>query len=142
MVLSEEAIKELIKGKTPDEIVGEGGLLKQLQKQLVEAALKGELTHHLGYEKHEKAGKSNSRNGYSKKTLKGEFGELEIEIPRDRNGEFKPVIVEKGANPIQGFRQENLVLVCPWNDHSGDPSPPVRNLRCGDFSSPCLHSDQ
>lgn len=110
MVLSEEAIEELIKGKTPDEIVGEGGLLKQLQKQLFEAALKGELTHHLGYEKHEKAGKNNSRNGYYKKTLKGEFGELEIEVPRDRNGEYEPKIIEKGQTRFKGFDKKILSL--------------------------------
>lgn len=109
-MLSEEVINNLIKGKTPDEIVGEGGLLKQLQKQLVEAALKGEMTHHLGYEKNEKAGKGNSRNGYSKKTLKGDFGEMEIDIPRDRNGEFKPVIVEKGQTRFKGFDQKILSL--------------------------------
>jgi hypothetical protein len=62
-------------------------LLKELTRALVERAMHAELTHHLGYEKHAPDGKAsgNSRNGTSAKTLKGDFGEVEIEVPRDRH---------------------------------------------------------
>ena len=70
----------------PEDLIGENGLLKQLTKALVERALQAELTTHLGYEKHDPEGHNsgNSRNGVSSKRLKGEFGTVEIEVPRDR----------------------------------------------------------
>jgi putative transposase len=81
--------------KTPEEIAGENGLLQQLTKAVLERILQAELTGHLGYEKHDPAGhkSGNSRNGTSRKTLKGNFGKLELETPRDRNGTFEPKIV-------------------------------------------------
>src|ERR1700752_16314 len=83
--------------KKPEDIIGENGLLKQLTKALLERAMQAELTHHLGYEKHDPAGykSGNSRNGKSKKKLTGEFGEIDLETPRDRNGSFEPKIVAK-----------------------------------------------
>src|ERR1700757_2699764 len=84
--------------KKPEDIVGENGLLKQLTKAILERALKAELTDHVGYEKHDPAGhhSGNSRNGTTTKKLKGEFGEIDLETPRDRNGSFEPAIVSKG----------------------------------------------
>jgi putative transposase len=72
--------------KKPEDLIGENGLLKQLTKALVERALQAEMAEHLGHNKHEPVTNSagNARNGKSQKTLKGEFGELPIEIPRDR----------------------------------------------------------
>jgi putative transposase len=71
----------------PEDLIGENGLLKQLTKLLVEKALDAELAEHLGHTKHEPVvnATGNTRNGKSRKTLKGEFGELPIEIPRDRH---------------------------------------------------------
>lgn len=91
--------------RSPEEILGENGLLKQLTKTLVERALQGELTHHLGYEKHDIKGNNsgNSRNGASQKKLKGDFGELAIDVPRDRNGTFEPRFIEKGQSRYPGF---------------------------------------
>jgi putative transposase len=73
-------------------LLGENGLLKQLTKALVEGALSVELTTHLGYETHSPEGHNsgNSRNGVSGKRLKGEFGIVEIEVPRDRQASFEP----------------------------------------------------
>jgi putative transposase len=73
-----------------------------LTKAVLERAVQAELTHHLGYDKHDPAGKNtgNSRNGKSKKTLKGEFGTLPIEVPRDRNSTFEPQIVPFRADPL------------------------------------------
>ena len=99
-------IDTLLKGyKNPDDIVGKNGLLKQLTKALLERAMSAELTEHVGYEKHDPAGNNtgNSRNGSSKKKLKGEFGEFELETPRDRNGSFEPKIIAKSQTRFTGF---------------------------------------
>jgi len=103
---TDELLDELMKNyKKPEDLIGETGLLKQLTKALIERAMKAEMTAHLGYEKHEPAGKKsgNSRNGKSKKTIKGEFGNMEIAVPRDRNATFEPVIIPKGETRFTGF---------------------------------------
>jgi putative transposase len=91
--------------KKPEDIIGENGLLKQLTKALLERALSAELTEHVGYGKHDPAGNNsgNSRNGKTKKGLKGDFGEIELETPRDRNGSFEPQIIAKGQTRFTGF---------------------------------------
>ena len=95
----------LVDYKTPEDVIGENGLLKRLTKALVERALSAELTQHLGYEKHDPAGyhTGNARNGATSKTLKGNFGEMELETPRDRNGTFEPKMVAKGQTRFTGF---------------------------------------
>src|SRR5206468_3648554 len=92
--------------------MGEQGLLKQLTKALVERAMNAELTHHLGYEKHDTSGRGsgNSRNGTSRKKLKGDFGEAEIEVPRDRNGTFTPQIVPPHQRRFTGFDDKILSM--------------------------------
>src|SRR5277367_282762 len=85
MTINPKLLDELVTGyQKPEDILGENGILKQFTKALLERALKAELTGHLGYEKHDPSGRKsgNSRNGASRKTLKGEFGEVEIETPR------------------------------------------------------------
>ena len=81
--------------QTPEDLIGENGLLKQLTKLLVEKALDAEMANHLGHDKNQPVVNTggNTRNGKSKKTLKGEFGELPIEIPRDRHGSFEPQLI-------------------------------------------------
>ena len=106
MATTDELLDDLMKNyRKPEDLIGENGLLKQLTKALIERAMKTEMTAHLGYVKHEPAGKKsgNSRNGNSKKTIKGEFGNLEIAVPRDRNSTFEPVIVPKGETRFTGF---------------------------------------
>ena len=85
--------------KKPEDLIGQNGLLKQLTKALVERALQAEMTDHLGHGKNQLVANEagNTRNGRSKKTLKGDFGELPIEIPRDRAGTFEPQIICCGA---------------------------------------------
>lgn len=82
----------------PEDLLGEHGLLKQLTKAVVERALQAEMAAHLGHDKHESVANAagNTRNGTSRKTLKGEFGELPIEIPRDRQGNFEPQLIPLG----------------------------------------------
>ena len=106
MEIKKEVLDELIKGyEKPEDLIGETGLLKQLTKALIERAMNAELTHHLGYEKHDPAGyhSGNSRNGRSPKTVKGEFGEIVVETPRDRNGSFEPQILPKRQTRFDGF---------------------------------------
>jgi putative transposase len=108
----DKLLDEMLKGKTPEEILGEGGVLKGLTKRLVERALEGEMTTHLGYEKHAPEGRNsgNSRNGATgKRVLTGE-GELEIEVPRDRNGDFDPQLVKKGQRRLPGFDEKVIAL--------------------------------
>jgi transposase-like protein len=102
--------EELAKGlKTPEDL---SQLSAFLTKLTVEAALKGEMNHHLGYEKNASIGRhsGNSRNGSSSKTLKGNHGELELSTPRDRNGTFEPHIVKKGQTRITGMDDQILCL--------------------------------
>ena len=101
-----DLIDELLKDyEKPEDIIGEGGILKQLTKAILERALESELTNQLGYPKNSPKGKNtgNSRNGKSKKTLKSDHGELSIEVPRDRNSKFDPQIVNKGQRRFTGF---------------------------------------
>src|SRR5436309_3263697 len=113
MEIDKEIVDKLLANyQKPEDIVGENGLLKQLTKALVERAMEAELTTHLGYEKHNPAGygSGNSRNGQSRKKLKGEFGEIEITVPRDRNASFEPQIVPKGETRFAGFDDKILSL--------------------------------
>jgi len=113
MPIDNKLIDNLLKDyKTPEEILGEDGLLKQLTKAVLERAMQAELSAHLGYEKHSAAGDNsgNSRNGKSKKTLKGEFGHLPIDVPRDRDSSFEPQIVPKGQTRFSGFDDKILSL--------------------------------
>lgn len=98
--------------KKPEDLIGENGLLKQLTKLLVERALDAEMTEHLGHDKHEPVANANgnTRNGRSRKTLKGEFGELPIEVPRDRHGSFEPQLVPKHQTRWNGFDDKILSL--------------------------------
>src|SRR3954470_19569257 len=106
------ALDELLTGKSAEEIVGPGGVLKQLTKALLERAMGAELSNHLGYEKHDSArrGSGNNRNGKSRKTVQGDFGTVEIEVPRDRNGSFERKILPKHERRFQGFDDKILSM--------------------------------
>src|SRR5215470_6968586 len=114
MAVDKDLIDKLIEGyQKPEDLIGENGLLKQLTKRLIERAMKAELTHELGYEKNERQegrGRGNSRNGKSRKKLKGDFGEIEIEVPRDREGQFEPKIVPKHQRRFDGFDDKILSM--------------------------------
>ena len=112
-VVPKELIDSLLAGyKKPEDLIGENGLLKQLTKLLVEKALDAEMTEHLGHDKNHPIQNSfgNARNGKSKKTLKGEFGELPIEVPRDRQGSFEPQLIPKHQTRWTGFDDKILSL--------------------------------
>jgi transposase-like protein len=108
----DEMLDELLADcQTPEDILGESGLLKQLSKRLIERALTGELNHHLKHNQEteldeavsERPPPSNSRNGYSKKTIQSNHGEMDLAIPRDRKGEFEPVLVPKHQRRLAGL---------------------------------------
>jgi putative transposase len=86
------------------QLTGEGGLLQQLTKRVLEAALDGEITDHLGYDKGDPAGNNggNSRNGVRGKTVLTQVGPAHIEVPRDRDGTFEPQIVRKRQRRLSG----------------------------------------
>jgi putative transposase len=113
MEIEKEVIdKLLVNYQKPEDIIGENGLVKQLTKALLERAMEAELTTHLGYEKHDPAGygSGNSRNGTSKKKLKGDFGEMDLAVPRDRQASFEPQIVPKGETRFTGFDDKILSM--------------------------------
>ena len=101
-----ELLDELLAGvSSPEDLTGDGGLFKALKKAMMERVLGAELTHHLGYEKGDVAGRGsgNSRNGHSKKTVLSDDGALDLAIPRDRAGTFEPQLVPKGERRLDGF---------------------------------------
>lgn len=94
------------------DLLGKDGLLKQLTKRLVERAMDGELTHQLGYAKNDFSGNNsgNSRNGKTKKTVKGSQGEFTVEVPRDRNGDFEPQLIKKHQRRFDGFDDKIIAM--------------------------------
>jgi putative transposase len=113
MTFRPELIDELLKEyRNPEDLMGEGGIVKQLTKALIERCLSAELDAHLVEEKADPPidRPKNRRNGHSKKTIKGEFGEAEIGIPRDRNGAFEPQLIAKGETRFTGFDGKILSL--------------------------------
>ena len=110
----EEKIRRLVKEhsgefKTQEQI---SSISSVMMKSILETALGAEMDDHLGYDKHspEGYGSGNSRNGSTKKTLKGEFGEIELETPRDRDGTFEPQLVRKRQTRITGFDDQILAM--------------------------------
>lgn len=112
MAISNEVLDELIKDyQSPEDLLGENGLLKQLTKALLERAMNAELTHELGFAKNDKSSlkeNSNRRNGTSVKTIKSKHGEIELAIPRDRHAEFEPQIIKKHQRRFEEF--DDLIL--------------------------------
>jgi putative transposase len=111
--LSDELIDELLADRRGEaEIVGPGGLLADLTRRLVERAMAGELTDHLGYEPHAEppGGVGNTRNGSTPKTLQTAHGPVRIERPRDRAGSFEPQIVRNGQRRFEGFDEQIVAM--------------------------------
>ena len=100
--LTDAFLKQL---KTGDEL---NSFLAQLQKRGIEKILEGELDSHLGYNKHEKSGFVNARNGTSTKNIKTSFGETTIEVPRDRDASFNPMLIPKRQSMVDGL--ENVII--------------------------------
>lgn len=126
--------------KTPEDILGEGGLMKQIKKRLVERALAGELNAHLQGEAVDDTVAPNSRNGSSKKTVQSEDGALELSIPRDRNGSFDPILVPKHQRRIAGLDEKILSLYARGNS-TRDIRAQLEELYGGAMISPAVISE-
>lgn len=111
--IRQELLDELLANyETRDDLVGPDGLIKQLVARLIETAAGAELTEHLGYEKGDAVGRGsgNSRNGTTPKTLLTNLGEIPVDVPRDRNSSFDPLIVEKGQTHWDGFDDQIISM--------------------------------
>lgn len=111
-MIPKEVVRELIRTEKPQSTQEVLDLLKEMFKDVLQGALEAELDEHLGYEKHDKSGKQteNHRNGYFPKTVKSELGPIELQIPRDRNGEYEPQIIRNHERNITGLEEKVLAL--------------------------------
>jgi hypothetical protein len=102
------------------QLAGEGGLLQQLTKRLLESALEGELTDHLGYDRHDVAGRDggNSGNGHRAKTVLTDVGPVQVDVPRDRDASFEPKIVAKRQKRLAGVTSGSAVRGIDSLDHA------------------------
>lgn len=112
--LTPELIDELMAKVKADgiQLLGDGGLIAEFSKRILERALDEELTDELGYERGDPAGRGsgNSRNGTTPKRVLTEIGAVDLDVPRDRNGTFEPKIVPKGATRLKGFNENVIAL--------------------------------
>ncbi len=110
--IDQELVDQLLAQTEGQELLGDGGVLQQLTKQVLETALDVELTDHLGYERGDPAGRGsgNSRNGASAKRVHTDVGTVEVAVPRDRLGSFEPAIVPKGSRRLEGFNERIIAL--------------------------------
>jgi len=113
MPISDKLIDQLLDGcDSPEDILGEAGLLRQLTKKVAERALEAEMEAHLGYAPNDATGNNsgNSRNGKTKKSVRSSNGDVELDIPRDRNSSFEPKLVRKGERQLNGFDERIIAL--------------------------------
>ncbi|TMO47887.1 IS256 family transposase [Pseudoalteromonas ruthenica] len=113
MPISDKLIDQLLEGcDSPEDILSEAGLLKQLTKKVAERALNAEMEQHLGYAKNASEGRNsgNSRNGKSSKKVRSVHGEIALDIPRDRSGSFEPKLIKKGEKQLNGFDNRIISL--------------------------------
>src|ERR1700736_3082630 len=113
MTIRPELLDELLKDyQTPQDLLGENGIIKELTKGMIERCSQAEMQEQLGSPKHgrKKAESANTRNGTGTKTLKSEHGELDIAVPRDRDGSFEPLLVKKRQSRLEGFEEKILAM--------------------------------
>ncbi|PZQ45577.1 MAG: IS256 family transposase [Rhodovulum sulfidophilum] len=111
--IDDAILDELLRGcERPDDLMANGGLMKDLRKALMQRMLGAELTEHLGYEHGDVAPpvQTNRRNGVSRKTVKSEDGAFELEVPRDREGSFEPRLIGKGQTRIDGLDEKIIAM--------------------------------
>ncbi|GLI10907.1 IS256 family transposase [Paenibacillus tyrfis] len=111
-LLSKQELRQFVKEHNFQSAEDIQRTLKELFAEVLQEALEAELDTHLGYERHDVKNKQtrNSRNGYSKKTVTSEYGDVEIEVPRDRLGEFEPVVVKKNQTNVTGIEEQIIAL--------------------------------
>ncbi len=142
--VSDEQLVAMLVERTRSEgvqLTGQGGLLQQLTMRVLESALEGEITDHLGYERHEAVGRGsgNSRNGSRAKTVLTDVGPVEVKVPRDTAGSFEPQIVKKRQRRLTGVDEMVLSLSAKDLTHgeiSALISPRCTGPRCPSRPSP------
>ena len=112
--LPEDALQDALRGLNAHEITGPGGLITQLAGRVIEAALGGELTEHLGYPPGQAppGGAPNVRNGSTPKTLATDLGEVQVRTPRDRDASFEPRLVGKRQTRLAGPGRQDPRALC------------------------------
>lgn len=112
MALDRDELKKLLKEKGVKSLDDFNAFMREVSKEVVETILDGELTDHLGYEKHDQKTKStdNARNGFTPKTVKSRFGEIDLDVPRDRKSDFEPQIVKKRQKDISGLEEKIISM--------------------------------
>ena len=112
MALDRDELKKLLKEKGVKSLDDFNAFMREVGKEVVETLLDGELTEHLGYEKHDQKAKAtdNARNGFTPKTVKSKFGEIDLDVPRDRKADFEPQIVKKRQKDISGLEEKIISM--------------------------------
>lgn len=112
MALDRDELKKVLKEKGVKSLDDFNAFMRDISKDVVEAILDGELTEHLGYEKHGQRAKAtdNARNGFTPKIVKSKFGEIDLEVPRDRQSDFEPRIVRKRQRDIFGLEEKIISM--------------------------------
>jgi len=112
LALDRDELKKLLKEKGVKSLDDFNAFMREVGKEVVETLLDGELTEHLGYEKHDQKAKAtdNARNGFTPKTVKSKFGEIDLDVPRDRKADFEPQIVKKRQKDISGLEEKIISM--------------------------------
>ena len=112
MAVAKEQIRQIISQNNISSVADIYSLLKESFKDILQELMETELDAALGYEKNQKGGllTDNKRNGHSSKTLKSQYGEFQIDVPRDRNGEFEPKLIPKYQRDISGIEEKVISL--------------------------------
>ena len=109
-LLPADALEQAVKGLGPEDLSGPGGLLSQLAGRVIQAALEGEMTAHLGHEPGGRPEGANVRNGSTTKTVRTDLGPVQVRTPRDREGSFEPQLVKKRQTRLAGLDDKILGL--------------------------------
>ena len=118
-----QALREMMAGYLKDNQVKDGkdvnSIMREMMSVILEGALDGELDDELGYSKYDYKNKdiNNSRNGYSKKTMHTSYGDMDLDIPRDRNGEYEPQVIKKYQNTITQDMEEKIISMYAKGQH-------------------------
>jgi len=112
MVLDRTKLKKLLKEKGVKSLDDFNAFMRDVSKDVIETLLDEELTDHLGFEKYDQKAKTvdNSRNGYTPKSVKSKFGEIDLDVPRDRKSEFEPQVVKKRKRDISGLEEKIISM--------------------------------
>ena len=121
-----QALREMMAGYLKDNPVKDGkdvnSIMRELMSVILEGTLDGELDDTLGYSKYDYKNKDtgNSRNGYSRKTMHTSYGDMDLDIPRDRNGEYEPQVIKKYQNTLTQDMEEKIISMYAKGMTTGD----------------------